>query len=642
MLAFSTDLATVLYLLPVFLLWLCRARRDMDAAEAAVLVAVAVAGDLLATLLVAHVLPLQTAVIVVRAAWVLGASGYLVMRWRRAKIVPALPRWVDVWLVLEVVVAAYIASKLSMDMSRECHNADRGWHIPLVTSLSGQSLPFRNVYDPRYPLAYHYTGDVLGVMMQTLSGMRLHSSLALTLARDTMYGLIGASLALTARSLGYRGVTAAVLAGLALLLAGPMTVVTHEPKLVSYSYVNFYRVSFRPHASLSALLVVGIVVSMLARVRNAQPARFFSLAIAICVAAMAITDEAAIALVGLALGCAWLVYPKVLGDKWWHGLIWLGALLVAVTLPQIIFSGSLSAGAPKHELELVPPRASGYLKTPLPLNSPDGRGMWAMIYDAFPQGAVCLAGAWVVVRQRTRAALAVWVFGMAALCAAWWLLTRVEIDKMPIENHRFWMAPLLALPVCGLYWFREAKDVFPKFLVVAGLGMAALSSAAWIYNPATRNSFCTVPARYKSPYDFYKVDCKKLAGASLGDKIEPVYLEAPAAYLYAGCSPTFTAGPTHRVWKDTAIGAASSGIKALQDLHENMVPPGAPLDVVCMKRKSTDPICAAARKSGPCEPAGRELERCSLSAADRAALLGETGADDGSAPDDKNPDEPPG
>lgn len=649
MIELSSYFALFLYLVPVVVVLLCRARRDMDAAEAAALVPTAVGADLLATLLFTHVFTLQTSVIVVRVLWGLGGAAFLFTRWRKTKARPALPAWLDLWTVGAMLCAAYFATKLSMDMSRECHNADRGWHIPLMTSLGGQSLPFRNVYEPQHPLAYHYTGDVLGVMMQTLSGMRLHSSLALTLARDVMYGLVGATMALFTRSLGFRGITIAVLAGLGVLLSGPMTVVTHEPKLVSYSYVNFYRLSFRPHVPLAALLTSGIIGTVIARVRGIGPVKPLSAGIAIMVGAMAITDEATIALLGLSLGCAWLAYPKILGDKWWHGVLWLGVLLFAVTVPQIIFSGSLSAGAPKHVMELVPPRAPGYLKTPLALAAADGRGKWSIIYDVMPQAAVLFASAWVVVRHRTRPALAILAFGTASFFAAYWLLTRVEIDKMPIENHRFWTAPMLAMPILGLYLAREAKDAFPKFLVVLGVGAAALSSLAWVYNPQTRNSFCTHPSRYKSPYDFYKVDCLKHAGASLGDATVPTYLEAEAAYLYAGCHPTFAAGPTHRVWKDTAIGAVSSGLPALRDLHQNMVAKDAPLDVVCLqKRKTKDVVCEAARRVGQCAPLGREIERCVLPAAERAALLGAAPGQQPAQPadeDDKDKDgadEPPG
>lgn len=622
MVSLSSYFALFLYLVPVAVALLCRARREMDAGEAAALIPTAVSADLLLTLLFTHVFELQTAVMLVRALWGLGGAGYLVTRWRRDKTLPGRPAWLDAWTVLAVCLAAYAATKLSMDMSRECHNADRGWHIPLMTSLGGQQLPFRNVYEPQHPLAYHYTGDVLGVMFQTLSGMHLHSSLALTLSRDTMYGLVGATMALFCRSLGFRGVTVAVLAGLGVLLAGPMTVVTHQPKLVTYSYVNFYRLSFRPHASLSALLTVGIVGTVLARVRGVGPAKPLSAGIAVMVGAMAITDEATIALLGLSLGCAWLVYPKILGDKWWHGAIWLAGLLVAVTLPQMIFSGSLSAGAPKHVMEIVAPRAPGYLRTPLPLEGTDPRGRWAMIYDVMPQACVLFAATWLLVRQRSRALLSVWAFAVSSFAVAYWLFTRVEIDKMPVENHRFWIAPMLALPVLGMYIVREAKDVFPKFLVVSGLVAGALSSLAWIYNPQTRASFCTQPSRYKSPYDFYKVDCVKHAGASLGGSATPTYLEEAAAYLYAGCHPTFTAGPTHRVWKDTAIGAASSGMAALRDIDKNMLAKDAPLDVVCKQRGSKDPICQAARDVGQCQKLGRELERCVLPAGERARLLG--------------------
>ena len=42
------------------------------------------------------------------------------------------------------------------------------WHIPLVSALRGQRLPFMNVYDPAGGLFYHFAGDVQAAMLQTL------------------------------------------------------------------------------------------------------------------------------------------------------------------------------------------------------------------------------------------------------------------------------------------------------------------------------------------------------------------------------------------------------------------------------------------------------------------------------------------
>src|SRR5262249_23182743 len=109
--------------------------------------------------------------------------------------------------------------------------------------------------------------------------------------------------------------------------------------------------------------------------------------------------------------------------------------------------------------------------------------------------------------------------------------------------------------------------------------------------------------------------------ATFAEKVDPTYLEASAAYLYAGCHPTFTAGPSNIVWKETPIGAAESGPKALADIHEHMLDKSATLTVICLLKKTSDPVCVAARANGACAPAGSEIERCELPATARAELL---------------------
>ena len=47
---------------------------------------------------------------------------------------------------------------------------DREAHIPLVSSLRTQSFPFDWALVPVAPLKYHYLGDAIAAMLQSLSG----------------------------------------------------------------------------------------------------------------------------------------------------------------------------------------------------------------------------------------------------------------------------------------------------------------------------------------------------------------------------------------------------------------------------------------------------------------------------------------
>ena len=147
---------------------------------------------------------------------------------------------------------------LSAILSRPYALWDRELHIPLVAALRGQRLPFQNSYDPGIALHYHFSGDVLAAMLQTYSFDVLNASLALSLAHDVMFALIGVTLAASLLSSGRRPIHVVVLSVAAVLLAGPCVLRfgVGEPYL-GYSYYALYVWGFRPHQHIAMLMCTG-------------------------------------------------------------------------------------------------------------------------------------------------------------------------------------------------------------------------------------------------------------------------------------------------------------------------------------------------------------------------------------------------
>ncbi|MCC6552617.1 MAG: hypothetical protein IT372_06270, partial [Polyangiaceae bacterium] len=74
--------ATALFLIPVAALWLLRLGRATAAWELALDVPLAIAVDALATLALARLLPLETSILAVRAAWIVALLAIALRRGR--------------------------------------------------------------------------------------------------------------------------------------------------------------------------------------------------------------------------------------------------------------------------------------------------------------------------------------------------------------------------------------------------------------------------------------------------------------------------------------------------------------------------------------------------------------------------------
>ncbi len=94
---------------------------------------------------------------------------------------------------------ALLGVLISRTLSVPCAIWDRLWHIPLVTSMRGQRVPFYNVFERHGQLFYHYLGDAHAAMLQALS-LDPHpcASNALSRSHDILFGLLGLAFGLIA------------------------------------------------------------------------------------------------------------------------------------------------------------------------------------------------------------------------------------------------------------------------------------------------------------------------------------------------------------------------------------------------------------------------------------------------------------
>jgi len=644
-----TLLAGALYLAPVALFVALRSRRDRPLWGVALDVPVAIAIDLLAMLALSRAMRLEAAVFASRAAWLVGTAAVLAWRVRRGDR----PRWPRALRPRDLVAAAAagaLAVALSMAVSRHCHIWDRAWHIPLVSSLRGQRLPFHNVYQPDVRLEYHYTGDVAAAALQSLSFARMHSSLALSLAHDIHFGLFALTAALLLRALGLRSVLLTIVGSLAPLLSGPMSVLFQGAKRTyrGYSFLNFYVLSFRPHFPLGALFVLAFAGAALVALRERQrPAGWATAGVMVaCTAALTLTDEASTGVLGLGLGAAWLVAPRVAHPRRAQGVAVFGALLAAVVLPQLLFAGTLAPGSLRQHVVWVPWRSPGYYTPPLPLAG--HAGLWALVRDVLPLALLGAAALVTLLEARRREQFAVVACLMAVLVASLVLLCRIEVRAdLPVlpsggfagQNHRFMTAALLVTPLLSAGALVDRSPLQPRRMValsavalaVASVALSSASTLEWLHVQGN-GAWCAAPSRYGSRDDFFRVDCRRDVAARLGAKTQPAYGDFSVVYMYAGCHPTYLAGPkvlTYRV----KIGLAVVGVEGLRQAA-SFLPPQESLRIVCPAHGTTkDVVCKQARDLGTCRPLGSKTVACTMSAEQRNQLLAPT-----HGPGDESPD----
>jgi hypothetical protein len=623
--------SALVYLIPVVALVVARSRRERSAWEVALDVPSAVAADVLLVLLLSRVVHLETAAFVARGIELVLLGVWLFHRKRHGDTW-AWPRALGGKALFTVACSAAAACALSMLLSRKYHIWDRYWHVNLVTSIRGQRLPFANVYDSTGPLSYHYSGDALAAMLQSFSLGSLHSSFALSLAHDILFSLTGATLGLLFLAWGSRGAGTATLATLGWLLAGPPALLRDDGKqFAGYNFVNYLTLSFRPHVVLAGLLSIGFLSAFLLRVKEAssvEDARskwhVTVVPLLLTTAAMAVTDEASCALLGLGLGVAWLVWPRSLGLDRWRGLGLLLGLAAAVVIANLVFAGLLSPGAARPPISMVGWRSPGFANPTLPFSAPNGKAMF--FADVAAVLAFALGAVWLSLSSFKRPVLATAGFLLTLVAVGCFALGRLDIPPKAVEAHRFLTAPMLACPFFFLFWLFDSETSGKVPLLVAlgltGLALPAASTIAWLRSPGDTGFM--VGKSFFTTEDFYKTDCRSELGARLGERPRVTYLEQSVFFVYSGCHPVFTAGADsggHRIKTSRAL----QGSEAFVDLNRNQLRPGQSLDVICPAGPSFDPICRRAKQES-CSSVGKTrlgtgIVRCVLGPSVLAELM---------------------
>jgi len=630
MLVLAQVAAAALMLLPVILALLLFARRDSALWHLAAVIPAAMAVDLLLVLVLCRLMRVEVAAFASRALW-LGGAAWMWRRARRRGEAPAWPAALDRQALVGLGLAALAAFASSLVLSRPDAIWDRELHIPLVSSLRGQRIPFANAFEPGQGLHYHFSGDVLAAMVQTYSFAVLNASLALSLVHDVLFALIALSLGLSLLASGRKPPHLVVCGVVAVLLSGPCVLRfgVGEPYL-GYNYYGFYNWAFRPHIVLELLMLCGMISVLLARGSAPQagqrrPWQGVGLLAAI-VALLGVTDEASTAILGLCLGLAWLGDPGLLAPTRRQGALVLAGLAVAFIGANLLFDGAIAPGSPVQKIAVVAPRAGGIQQPAISLTKRDA---WiSLVADFVVIWAIAAAMVVCAVRARRtpaarRPASGVLAFLGALFTISFFALTMVEVNRMPGESSRFVTAALWIFPVVGVLAF----DWWPpgtlrRTLVLGALGLGGFSTILWLSHypkhPTPESWFRQRGQRLHSE------SCRTFTGAHLGETPALVYVEPSVFYSYTGCRPTYVPGK-RGAWQFETKLRPTLGLDGFRQLDREMLKPDQPIDAICPAGRPAgdlDPVCGYAVTRVPCAPEGSSYLRCPLAPSDRRAILG--------------------
>lgn len=623
MLTFWNAHAVALYLVPLAITFVARARPGRESWRAALDAIAVIGADLLSVVLLARLLPLDVAALVSRCVWLI--AGPCLIYVRRSEV-GAWWRSVDLRSWINPIACALAAAAVSYGITGMCGLWDRYWHIPLVASLRGQHTPFANVYDSGGALYYHYFGDVLAAMFQTMSLAHVHASSALSRMHDVLFALFGLMFAGLLPRFGLSGLVTALIGTLGSLLAGPATLLiagSMRPA-AGRSIVNLFSLSFRPHTPLAYLLMLGFVACVLMPVidPHAIRARALRVHLFLCTAALVMTDESSLGLLGVFLAGVWLCAPGSLAETRLRGVLVGLGMLAVIGAVVLLYGGSFTPGVPRPAVAVASAfRVPGFDQYSLGLATPEGKR--AFLEDFWGPLAICAAGLLAVFTVRTRAVRAAFTGYFVMTLVGLLALLKLDINGGGTECHRFATASLLFAPMLGLY-FAAQPGMFLSFassrslvalLVGLGIGVPALSSAEWAIGLGA--NIC----KGAGLDNYAQTDCQSYAAARIGERTAFAYVDQHAWYTFAGCRPlrapssqVGTAG--HQIF----TGAPALGLEGLHKLDTWLN--AAPLTAFCAVPTS-DPVCVwlVTGKRGACRAENPSFLRCTMSAALRRELL---------------------
>jgi hypothetical protein len=618
-------LSIAAWAIPILVLQVVRARRDRQLWEIALDVPFAVALDVIAMLVFARLVRLETAILLSRPAWIAAGAALVVGRWRHG----VRPRWpvaLGARDVLAVLASSALAVGVCASISYDYLVWDHNLHIVNVTAMASQKLPFINALSGTDVLHYHFTGDVLAAALRTFALDVVSAMRALHTGHDLMFAAVAGSVTLLSIGLGLRRRWSAALGGLAVVLQGPIPLRGGRGHAFQgYTYQSFVNLSYRPHVPLAALLLVGALGTL--AVRATWPDRIATRATApvllAVIALLAVTDEASTALLGLGLGIAWLLDPRLLARRRLAGLALLLSLGAAFAGTNWLFAASLAPGSPVQSVTLATAsRVPGMLDPALPLSEP--HAVMVLVVDYLPMLACAASLVLLALGLRSRPHLAVAGLACSLVVVSAGLLLRVELNHDGSESQRFMMAPLFVCVFMSIVFLdRMPRGSVTSTLALLGVAVPAIYSVYWIREQAPAMMADVEDTATPSAAKLSDVDCRATAGAHLGDLPRVSYVESTEFYRVVGCRPIFHSGqrsnwsiPTHPTTEPVA---------QLRALDANLVRAGEDTEAVCLRDvlASSDAVCQRAlRVRTNCRPEGARYLRCPLTAADRDALLG--------------------
>jgi hypothetical protein len=623
--------AVLAALVPIIVLLVLNAREDRPIWQIALDVPAAISLDLILVLLLARIFVLDVATWIAEGIWILIALGVLLYKKKSGRAMLRWPMDLTLRSLARALLLGLIGLGISLLMSRSCAIWDRATHIPLSTSLRGQTAPFFNVYEPWRELFYHYGGDLYSANFQTYSFGILHASHTLSLTHDFCFFWLGVCVACVLEGAGQARILVSAVIFLAMLLSGPVTMLSGGKSRPSpYNLVNFICLSFRPHVPLAVLLMLPFVAVPLVRLKNlTRGVSLYDLLLPLgsATAILLITDEFSLGVLGFALGVLWLWRPQVFGKNRKQGAIFFAGLAACLVLSAIVFKGTLGPGAPHYPLKLVAPHSPGFY-TPA-LSFSDNQGLFLFCADLLPVLGVFLGGVLLLVRRRDELFVGTLIAYAAMTALAVFLFSTLVYNGGGLQNHRFVTAPMLFGPMIASVWLLPTKGSpspitgFPGLLLVFALGLGAATSFEWL---AGGDAYLGCIDGGLDGQRFYDIDCRTMVGGGLETKrTTAAYIEASLIYQFAGCRPTFLAGPTENLdGHDLKQGIARMGIDALRELDRDprFLNPNAPMPVVCSTTGSTDRACRLLIKEGACKAAGSHVLMCSATPEQRRAILG--------------------
>lgn len=620
-------LSMAAYLIPILVLQVLRSRSARPLWQVALDVPFAVALDLLGILVLTRWVRLETVILASRPVWLVGGAVLAVWRWRRHGWRPRWPAELGARDLLAAMVAGGIAVVMCWPISYEYRVWDYGLHVPNVTAIASQRLPFINALSGTDVLHYHFAGDVLAAIFRTLSLDVVSAMRAMHTAHDVMFAAVAGTVTLLSIGLGLRRRWSAALGGVAVLLQGPIPLRgPYGYAFFGFTYHTFVNLSYRPHVPVATLMLLGAFGTVAVRATRPDgiPTRATAPVLLAVVSLLAVSDEATTALLGVALGAAWAIDPRLLADRRDVGLALLVGLGAAFVGFNLLFSASLAPGGPVQTVTLTPgPRVPAVVTGDAGVPMSEPYAPMILFFDYLPLLACGAALALLAVRLRSSAQAAVAVLVWSLIVVSECLLLRVEVNHDGAESQRYMTAPFSACFVFTvLFLHRMPRGSIGSLLALLGVAVPAIYSVYWIREISPNSMSGLKDTATASGAKLSDVDCRSTAGAHLGDVARAAYVESSEYYSVAACRPIFNSGQRWR-WS-VPIFPTTEPIPQLRALDESLWQPGEAGEAFCLRDEAvaSDPVCRQAlRARSSCQPEGARYLRCPLTPADREALL---------------------